>query len=176
MSVVATCTYTVCHLLNFYRFLSLINVTFIDLQGNFISCPSAPPPSSSASFTLSSPPPSLSLFLFFILYSSQPVFRSWLTLSSTSNLLCSLLLFSNFVSMAMIKTASSHIPLGFPMVIFPLKHSSITALGKWESSILTVTHYFVFHVICDLFSTCLIFEGVKSLICSLPHRLHCVWT
>jgi hypothetical protein len=41
-------------------------------------------------------------------------------------------------------------------------------------NIITVTHYFVFHVICDLFSTCLIFDGVKSLIRSLPHRLQCV--
>lgn len=132
ISVVATCTYIVCHLLNFYRFLSLINVTFIDLQGNFVSSPSVPPPSLSASFASSSPPPPLSSF--FILYSSQPVFRPWIPLSSTSNLLCSLLLFSNFVSMAMIKTVSSYIPLGFPMVLFPLKHSSFTAFGKWELS------------------------------------------
>ena len=37
ISVVVTCTYTVRHLLNFYWFLFLINVTCLDFQGNFFS-------------------------------------------------------------------------------------------------------------------------------------------
>jgi len=163
--------------------------------GEFYS-PSAPPPSSSISFTSSSPPlPPPTLFLFFILYGAQPVFRPWSLLSSFSTLLSSLLIFSSSVSMALIQTKSSHLHLGFPMVFFPLKLSSITALGMRVIHpycvasplyhIITVAHYFVYHVICDLFlckistftleiDPCLIFEGVKRLSCSLAHRLHCV--
>jgi hypothetical protein len=67
----------------------------------------------------------------------SPFFRPWSPLSSSSNLLSSLLLFSSCVHY-MIQSASSHLHLGFCMVLFPLKHSSITALGIWASSILIV--------------------------------------
>jgi len=115
--------------------------------GEFFS-PSAPCPSSSASFTLSSlPPPPPNLFLFFILYGTQPVFRPWSPLYFSSNLLSSLLLFSSSVSTVLIQTASSHLHLGFSRVLFPLKHFSITALGyKSHPSLLcgqpTVSYYY----------------------------------
>jgi hypothetical protein len=69
------------------------------------------------------------------------------------------------------------------MVLFPLKHSSITALGIWVIHphcvasplyhIITAAHYFVYHVTCNLFlckiymftlelDPCLISEGVKN--------------
>jgi len=151
MSVVVTCTYTVCHLLNFYCFLFLINVTCLDFQGNFIL------------FLLL-----LHLYLLLLLhllllllppysFSSfsmvlSPFFRPWSPLSSSSNLLSSLLLFSSCVH-DMIQTASSHLHLGFCVVLFPLKHSSITALEiKHHPSLLygqpTVSYYYCSTLFC----------------------------
>lgn len=131
MSVVVTCTYTVRHLLNFYWFLFLINVTCLDFQGNFFLL--------LLLFHLCLLLLLSLLFLLLLLlptyyYSSFSMVLSLfsghgLPISSSSNLLSSLLLFSSSVSMALIQTASSHLHLGFPMVLFPLKHSSITALG-----------------------------------------------
>lgn len=127
MFVVVTCTYTVRHLHNFYWFLFLINVTCLDFQGNFFLL-----------LLLFHLRLFLLLSLLFLLptyyYSSFSMVLSLfsghgLPISSSSKLLSSLLLFSSSVSMALIQTASSHLHLGFPMVLFPLKHSSITALG-----------------------------------------------
>lgn len=193
MSVMFTCTYTVCHLLKFYWFLFLINVTCLDFQGILFSFCSS----------------SIFICFFYFIFSSS----SHLMLILHS-LWCSAC-FQAMVSPIFLLQPSLFIAAIFQFCFRGIDPNSILpstsrlSHGPFSSEtffhycfgdmrvihpycvasplyhIITVAHYFVYHVICDLFlckismftlepDLCLIFEGVKRLSCCLAHRLHCI--